>query len=529
MKSVKFQKQNLVIIVMLAIFFLMNLFSARHNSITYDEDAHYRYGMQILTLDSDRFDASKMPFSAFNALPGKLATLLPAGSLRMVLGEVTTGRAATLLFSMLLAFFTFRWSKALYGFVPALFTLLLYTFEPNIIAHSQLVTTDLYATGMITLSTYTLWRFSLKRDWKHAGLFAITLGLSQLGKYTSVFLYPLLGTMLLLRDVPALFRFISSKDTKGLWAYLRRMVQYGVFVGAVSILIINAGFLFNGSFTPLGDYEFKSAQFQSIQSKLSYLSRLPVPLPYPYLEGLDSVLQIERSGKGYGRIYLLGELSEDGFKGYYLYAFLYKVPIAIQLAVLLSAAVYAARRKRRRFLENELFLIGPVLFFTVYFNFFYQAQIGIRYLLVVFPFLHIFCGNLLRRWQAFGTGRWIAVGALAVYLIVSVLSYYPHYIPYFNELVMDRRLAYQVLADSNLDWGQSLWYVEQYQKQHPEVLIEPEEPTAGKIVVGINSLVGITEKPERYEWLREHFLPVGTIAYANLIYEITPEEINQLR
>ena len=29
----------------------------------------------------------------------------------------------------------------------------------------------------------------------------------------------------------------------------------------------------------------------------------------------------------------------------------------------------------------------------------------------------------------------------------------PH-IPYFNELLTDRKMAYHLLADSNLDWGQ---------------------------------------------------------------------------
>jgi hypothetical protein len=41
----------------------------------------------------------------------------------------------------------FYWSRALHGFLPAVFSLLLYALDPNIIAHSQLVTTDIYAAG----------------------------------------------------------------------------------------------------------------------------------------------------------------------------------------------------------------------------------------------------------------------------------------------------------------------------------------------------------------------------------------------
>jgi hypothetical protein len=106
------------------------------------------------------------------------------------------------------------------------------------------------------------------------------------------------------------------------------------------------------------------------------------------------------------------------------------------------------------------------------------------------------------------------------------LSYYPHYIPYFNELVLDRKLSYKILADSNLDWGQAGNYVEQFLEQHPDALIEPTEPTAGLVLISSNNLVGITAKPETYAWLREGYQPDDTIAYAILVYELAPEDVN---
>ena len=42
-------------------------------------------------------------------------------------------------------------------------------------------------------------------------------------------------------------------------------------------------------------------------------------------------------------------------------------------------------------------VVVPVAFFAVYFNFFYQAQIGIRYFLVVFPPLYVLAGDLVGR------------------------------------------------------------------------------------------------------------------------------------
>jgi hypothetical protein len=106
-----------------------------------------------------------------------------------------------------------------------------------------------------------------------------------------------------------------------------------------------------------------------------------------------------------------------------------------------------------------------------------------------------------------------------------VLSYYPHFIPYFNELVGDRRLAYRILADSNLDWRQHLWYQARYMAEHPGLIVEPDGPTAGTIVVGANSLTGVAGDPEKFRWLRDNFRPVDHIAYSTLVYRVEQADL----
>ena len=520
--------QNAIVAVVLAVFFIIVFLSARGLTLTYDEEFHYAYGLQILNLNSNRFDDSKMPFSAMNAIPGKIAVYLPPGDLKARLEDVAAGRIFTMLFSALVGFLVFWWSKKLYGFLPGLFSLILYTWEPNIIAHSQLVTTDIYAVGMIAFSTFVLWRFSKHRDFKYALLLAVALGLSQLAKYTSIFLYPLFIILILIHDAPFLWKSFTSRDFKKLTKYLGQMTLYAILVVVIGVLIINIGFLFNQTGDPISTYKFRSDTFKNIQTRVMAVGDLPVPLPYPFLQGLDDVRQRERSGRGYGNIYLLGQLRKDGFIGYYFYAYLYKVPIATQIIFLISVAVYLVRQKRFRFLENELFLIGPLIFFSIYFNFFYQAQIGIRYFLVVFPFIFVFSGSLLSGWQEFRRISKIAIGSLLIYLCISVLSYYPNYIPYFNEIVYDRRFAYKILADSNLDWGQADGYALKYLESHSDTLIELDKPQAGRILISANDLVGITAEPETYQWLRDNFAPVGTVAYAYLLYDITPNELARI-
>jgi hypothetical protein len=290
---------------LLAIFLLISFLSARRLTLTYDEGDHYRYGAQILSLNSNRFDDSKMPLSALNAMPAKFAVAWLDWKPNEMRDEIAVGRVVTMIVSVLFAIVAFKWSKALYGLIPAFFTLILYTWDPNIIAHSQLVTTDIFSAGMILFSTYMFWRFNRSRDWKSAGLLGIVLGLSQLAKYTAVFLYPLFVALQLVKDLPELVRFVSSGSFSSLYSYFRRMLRYAILVVVISIVIINIGFLFNRTMTPFGDYEFKSGRIQTIQAKFPVLGNIPVPVPYPFLEGLDYVRYRERTGKEFGRIYLM--------------------------------------------------------------------------------------------------------------------------------------------------------------------------------------------------------------------------------
>jgi hypothetical protein len=71
--------------------------------------------------------------------------------------------------------------------------------------------------------------------------------------------------------------------------------------------------------------------------------------------------------------------------------------------------------------------------------------------------------------------------------------------------------------------------VKRYLAQHPEALIDPDEPVSGTIIVSVNNLVGITSKPETYSWLRENFQPFDTVAYSYLVYNISPVDLENIR
>jgi len=472
-----------------------------------------------------------MPISALNAIPKKIGSALKNGILKSILDNLLTARLITTLISTLAAILVYKWSFSLYGFAPAIFSLLLYIFDPNIIAHSQLITTDTYAWGTTLLVFYCAWKFANQRTWQNGVSWSLALGISSLAKYTTIILIPLSLLAIVIHDVPKFLAAYKEQPVLTIKIHAGNYLSHLAGSVITSILIINIGFLFNNPFIPFGEYKFSSHLMNSIQTRYPFLKHVPVPVPFPYIEGFDLTYYYGEEGLSYGNIYLLGELrnGRDGFKGYYLIASFFKTPIATQIITLSAFIFYFTRKKyRERFFANDIFLFLPILFFTIYFNFLFNIDIGIRYYLVLFPLLFVFCGSLFTGWRQFSKTQKTLSVALAAYLILSTFSYFPHFIPYFNEFLTDRRQAYKILADSNLDWGQSEGLLQEYLASNPDAIQNPVQPTSGLIIASVNELVGVLGRPERYAWLRENFEPDDTIAYTYLVYNITPEELNAL-
>jgi Gpi18-like mannosyltransferase len=177
-----------------AFLILFGALSVQKVSTTADETYHLRYGANILDLRAKRFDDSKMPITALNAIPGALSDHLPSGSVQDFLSGLFAARLVTILFSAGVAYLVYRWSGVLYGAFAGLASLLLYVLDPNLIAHSQLVTTDVYAAGCVLAVSYSAWKFAGRPTVFHGLVCAAALGLSQLAKYSTIVLLPLMIT-----------------------------------------------------------------------------------------------------------------------------------------------------------------------------------------------------------------------------------------------------------------------------------------------------------------------------------------------
>ncbi len=509
----------------------LNTIVAFEMSPTVDEGSHVGYGVAVLKgapmRDSVTLDfSSQMPVSVLNALPRADAKLLGmlgfSGKLVHTLGSVRAARFPTILATFGLCLLVFLYAESLYGRVPALFAEILFILSPNIMAHGTLGTNDLYSALGVLLFLYSFRAFLLDPVSKTAACSAIALGVAQLTKFSAVYLYIVIVVFAL---TAALYSRISREP---LFRITRRQLTIAATLLLVGpVVIINIGFLLYRTCTPLAGYEFRSTAFKALQ-QVPFLRRIPVPLPYPYVQGFDLMSYVNAHGHTdeFGNICLLGQVRgpelarSDGFHAYYLVAYLFKEPLGMQLLLILSLLWVVRHRRLRDFLREEWLLLLTAATFLFILSFFSNTQIGIRHIL---PVLAIFVVVSGAAFSPPRQPRWpyrALLSGCVLWTAASVGSYFPQMIPYFNELLPDKKMAYQILADSNLDWGQDGWVLEDFLKRNPDVMLDPPAPVTGRILVGGDLLAGV-DPPTADYWVRAHGLrPVAEVGYAHFLFRI---------
>ncbi len=498
---------------LLILFALRGLAAVQWDNTTADERLHLGYGERALRsgtfVRTDDNLNSKMPVSVLNALPGVLADRDGTMSWER---ELFLARIPSLLLGVLLGWLVWSWSRALFGLRGGALALLLYTFCPNVLAHDHLVTTDISTALAMFGAAYAFWRY-LDRPGRGRLLVAVAaFGLAQLTKTTAAFLFPIFALILALR-------LTARKD-------LLRAAGLLLLMALGALVILNAGFLGEGTGTPLKGYTFVSDGFKKLAST-PVLRDVPLPLPYAYVQGLDMV---SRDSLAPYWTYLRGRYSDTGFRSYFLWAFLVKVPVATQLILLMALGLWASGRIRAPGADDCLLV--PVAFLLVYFSLFFRLGIGVRYILPAFPFLFVFAGRVAAFQPSPGWARWqpAVVGALLLWLAASSLSVHPHYLSYFNEIAGGPANGWRWLLDSNLDWGQDDEYVrEVYVPRSPvPVRLNPSGPTSGRIAVDLNHLFGIDPGiGERYAWLRENFQPVAKVRQTWWVFDVTEADFQR--
>jgi hypothetical protein len=401
-----------------------------------------------------------------------------------------------------------------------LFAQVLFVMEPNIIAHSTVSTTDLYVAAAALLVLYCLRRFLMAPNTKTAVWTAVTLSLAQLTKFTAGYLYLVLAMALAAAALYA--RYGQEKR------YRITGRQIALLLGLTFVcffVFINAGFLFDKPFTTLAQYTFVSQKFRALQ-QVRVLRAVPLPLPRALIQGFDGMSYHNSTGADFGNMALLNEVRgpelprSDGFPSYYVVAYALKEPLGMQLLLVLALVWVFRNRRPADLLAGEGLLLAAASVFLIIPSLFSNSQVGIRHILPVLVIFAVLSGGAFQAWTEFSMRRKRLLVGCVLYVAVSVGSYFPHMIPYFNEILTDRKLAYRFLADSNLDWRQDTWVVERFLHDNPDVILEPKERVAGRILVRGDWLAGVWPRKADYFLRLERMKPVAHVGYGHFLFVI---------
>jgi len=511
---------------------LLDLFVAGSMTTTYDEPQSVAYGQQILHRRADRYDPlfnSKAPITALNALPRVLAgcpnpeVITP--SLSRIVCSIRFARWASVVATLILNLFVYRWAHVLYGTSAAVAASVMVVLSPNLIAHGTLANNDGYFALGVLMSLFFFRSYLLHPTLRNACLSALTLAIAQLTKAFAIYLYAVVLVILL----------VASNHTRNQPALVRRRdaIMFATIAFAFFVLILNFGYCFDRSFTTLKSYHFDSQPLIRLQ-KTPVLRSLPVPLPYAYLQGLDMLEHHDDTGLTYGKIYLLGELRDpfdpsfSNFKSYYAVALFFKEPIAVQILFLLGLVWIGKNRSYRDFITGEAVLLSAAFVLFLWFSLLRKSQLGIRNVLPVVAVEVIVAGAAFARFATESRRKKITLGLAVLWICISTMSYYPDLIPYMNEWVIDRKQSYRILVDSNLDFGQEGDLVHEFLERNPDVVLDPETPTAGRVLVSVNRLVGEWHGYDPMYWLLR-YQPVASVGYGHLLFLVPARDIASVK
>jgi hypothetical protein len=190
----------------------------------------------------------------------------------------------------------------------------------------------------------------------------------------------------------------------------------------------------------------------------------------------------------------------------------------MQILLVLGIISVIRRGRLADFFAAEWPLLVTAAVMLAVFSFFSNTQIGIRHILPVLAIFVIVSSAAFAGFFEASRRRQVVLGGCLLYVAVSVGSYFPQMIPYFNEIVFDRKMAYRYLGDSNLDWKQDRDIADAYVAAHPGVALDPPAPVTGWVLARANFIAGIEPKKADY-WLRVRGLkPVAHVGYAHLLF-----------
>ncbi len=370
-----------------------------------------------------------------------------------------TARLPVVLLTVILGLIILLTVRKIFNQNAALLALGLYAFNPVVAGHGFLVTTDIAAALGVMLAIVALWFFYTQTTWYRAAWLGLALGLAMLAKFTTILVWPIVVVVLavkLIREPQCWQKLIGGFLLAILITWAVIIIGYGGNLQPPP----KTGQVVQ-EMTRINNYQPDklSARRTDLGNSL-YSAFRPFLIPRDYFKGLYLVTSHVNNGHF---SYLLGKTSTEGFWYYFPVLLVAKQSLAFLL--MLGIAVLGVRYWQR---QNGS---GPAKYFlatglgVLLMAMASRADLGVRHVLPVIVLVTVGVAAALSQLTESSAGRhwrYLVYGLFGWVAVVFIASY-PNYLAYFNEAI--GKDAYLVARDSNIDWGQDLYRIDEYIKK----------------------------------------------------------------
>jgi 4-amino-4-deoxy-L-arabinose transferase-like glycosyltransferase len=366
-------------------------------------------------------------------------------------------RLAAGVFAVCLSVMVFLIGSEFFGEYAGLLALLLVIFEPNTLANSDLVTTDVGVACFFLATIYCFYRYARRPSVIRLLLTGLAAGLTLSAKHSGILLAPMLLGLVLVEIGCA-----EREQRKRVAGTL-----FGGFavIAILGVMVLWAFYGFRYAARPAGlvmkpTLNEYAAPLNGMNSwVIGHLANWRL-LPESYLMGMTS---IHYAALQYP-IFLLGHDYAHGVWWYFPVALSIKTSLGLIGLVVLAGIALIRRRLRQKRELAYLIVPGAIYLAAAILS---GMNIGTRHVLFLYPLAALLAAAGLIA-LAQHSRRWIWIGGgLVVCHVVSVLAVFPAEMAYANEAWGGAANAHKYLSDSSVDWAQQLPHVKQWVDAHP--------------------------------------------------------------
>ena len=389
------------------------------------------------------------------------------------------------------------WAYRLGGPVAAVVACAAYSLDPNFLAHAPLVTNDVSFTLAVLLVTLSLWSLGRRITVGRVAMTAVCCAAAFVTKFTAILLAPVVVLTLVTRS-------LRPEPWATSWSVLdtrrRRLLA------ALALSAVIAVTTYVGIWAAYG-FRFRSAPDPAVRPDLALMERDAIAneimgatghgaseddirnwRPTLFIRGslfaIEHRLLPEAFAFGllhayarslYAWSYCLGTITGRGHWYYFPLAFLVKTPLTTLGVIFgsVAALVLLAVRRRAAILANgrgwllaclaiPFAILGLALVRS-------HMNIGLRHAFPLYPTLFLLAGLAAAKLYALRPKVVRpALAVLGVALATETVVAYPNYIPFLNAAAGGYRGGFRILGDSNLDWGQDLPLLADWQRRNPD-------------------------------------------------------------